>query len=144
MTSTLKIISSYHTPTYATEGSAGLDLTYPGPDAIELMPGTQKLVSLKLRIQLPSGHVGLLCSRSGLALQHGITLVNSPGIIDSDYRGDLGVLLWNTGHKVYTLYPGTRIAQLVITPVAQVQVELVRELDDPLSSRTGGWGSTGA
>lgn len=144
MTPTLKIISSYHSPAYATDGAAGLDLTYPGGETIELMPGTQKLVSLKLRIQLPSGHVGLLCPRSGLALRHGITLVNSPGIIDADYRGDIGVLLWNTGHKVYTLYPGTRIAQLVIMPVTQVRVEIVRELDDPLSDRIGGWGSTGA
>jgi dUTP pyrophosphatase len=90
---------------------------------------------------LPSGYEGMVRPRSGLALKHGITVLNTPGCVDSDYRGDVGVILINHGDKVFTVNQGDRIAQLIINKVEQVEFEVVNELDDTARG-AGGFGST--
>lgn len=135
-------------PSYATAGSAGLDLRacIDGP---VYLPGTASglpnsaLVPTGIAIQLPGPeYVALIYARSGLAVKYGVTLSNCVGVIDSDYRGEIKVGLVNLSGKAYTIQPGERIAQLVITPVAQADVQLVDELDDTARG-AGGFGSTG-
>ena len=127
-------------PERAYAGDAGLDLS--ACERVELAPGERALVGTGLAVAIPEGYAGFVQPRSGLAARHGIGVVNSPGLIDSGYRGEIGVLLINHGAAAVTLGRGERIAQLVIQPVARVTLVEVRELD--ASQRgTGGFGSTG-
>ena len=127
-------------PRYMTAGSAGLDLR--ADEAVDLAPGERRLVPTGLAVEIPPGHEGQVRPRSGLALRHGLGMVNSPGTIDSDYRGEVGVLLVNWGREAVALARGERIAQLVVAPVTRVELELADSLVD--SGRgSGGFGSTG-
>ncbi len=110
---------------------------------VTLEPGGRELVPTGLRVAIPAGYAGLVMPRSGLALRSGVTVLNAPGLIDSGYRGEIGVLLVNHGARTVVIQHGERIAQLVIQPVARAQLVEVREL--PESRRgEGGFGSTGA
>ena len=127
-------------PAYARAGDAGLDLRAAQPLALE--PGERGVVRTGLRVAIPEGHAGLILPRSGLALKHGITVLNAPGLIDAGYRGEIQVLLINHGAEPVTLERGERIAQLVIQPVAQARLVETERLPD--SSRgESGFGSTG-
>ena len=127
-------------PGYAREGDAGLDLT--AAAAVTLEPGGREVVPTGLRVAIPEGYAGLVMPRSGLARRSGVTVLNAPGLIDSGYRGEIGVLLVNHGHEPAVIKCGDRIAQLVIQPVARAELVEVREL--PESRRgEGGFGSTG-
>ncbi|MDG4575319.1 MAG: dUTP diphosphatase [Defluviicoccus sp.] len=130
-------------PSYATAGSAGLDLAAAVEAPIELAPGGRALVPTGIAIALPPGYEGQVRPRSGLAARHGLTVLNSPGTVDSDYRGEVAVILINLGQSPFRVERGLRIAQLVIAPVTAAQLCAVAEL--PGSSRgEGGFGSTGS
>jgi dUTP pyrophosphatase len=127
-------------PEYATPGSAGLDLR--AFESGVLAPLERKLVRTGIRIALPEGFEAQIRPRSGLAVKHGISMVNSPGTIDSDYRGEIHVLLINLGAETYTFVAGERIAQMVIAPV--IQAEFVVKAELATTDRgEGGFGSTG-
>lgn len=130
-------------PSYATPGSAAMDLRACVSEPVVIAPGARVVVPSGIAIALPSAeYVALLFARSGLAAKGGVCLANGVGVIDSDYRGEIGVALLNTGSDSYTILPGDRIAQLMVTPVVQGAVELVDEL--PGTERgAGGFGSTG-
>ncbi len=129
-------------PTYATEQSAGMDLTAALEEAIELAPGDRLLIPTGLSIALPRGYEAQVRPRSGLALKHGVTVLNTPGTIDADYRGEIGVILINMGKEDFTIERGMRVAQLVIAKHETVQWEVTEALEE--SDRgTGGFGSTG-
>jgi len=129
-------------PSYATVDAAGLDLLAAVAEPIELAPGARRLVPTGISIALPPGYEAQLRPRSGLALKHGVTLLNSPGTIDADYRGEVGVILINLGEAPFRLQRGDRIAQLVIAPVARLAWRESEAL--PESARgAGGFGSTG-
>jgi dUTP pyrophosphatase len=130
-------------PAYATVGSSGVDLRAAIPDELWLAPGARTVVPTGLRLAIPAGWEGQVRARSGLALRHGLALPNAPGTIDSDYRGELGVLLANLGDRPVRLRRGDRIAQLVICPVGRARFEPVENLDDT-ERGAGGFGSTGA
>jgi dUTP pyrophosphatase len=139
---TVKIIvgEGGKSPVYATPGSAGADIV--ASEDIFLNPLERKLAKTGLKIAVPPGFEAQIRPRSGLALKHGLSMVNTPGTIDSDYRGEVGILLINLGSEPVELKAGERIAQMVICPVHQAEFELVDEL--PESERgTGGFGSTG-
>ena len=130
-------------PRYMSDAAAGLDLSACIKAPFTIPPSARVLVPTGLSIQLPPGHEGQIRPRSGLAVKNGVTLLNTPGTIDEDYRGEVRVLLINLGHEPFTVEPGMRIAQLVVAPVTRVEVEEVQELDH--SERgAGGFGSTGA
>ena len=127
-------------PSYATAGAAGLDLR--ADVAVALAPGERALVPTGISVAIPEGFEGQVRPRSGLALRDGVTCLNSPGTIDSDYRGEVGVILANLGEKAVTLQRGDRIAQLVIAPVERA--ELVERASLPATGRgAGGFGHTG-
>ena len=128
-------------PSYATAGAAGLDLRAAVPSRLVVAPGERALVPTGLRIAVTAGYEGQVRPRSGLALRHGIVLPNSPGTIDSDYRGEVQVILWNTGAEPFAIARGDRIAQLVVAPVARVELE--EAALDETSRGAGGFGSTG-
>jgi dUTP pyrophosphatase len=129
-------------PTYASEGAAGLDLLAAIAEPMELAPGARRLIPTGLAIALPPGYEAQVRPRSGLALKHGVGLLNSPGTIDADYRGEIGVILINHGQAAFWLERGDRIAQLVIAPVARLA--WVESESLPGSARaSGGFGSTG-
>lgn len=147
-------------PKYETVESAGCDLraelslinedllfnawlVYPSKDEVvlKIAPGGRALIPTGLKMALPSGYEGMVRPRSGLALKYGITVLNTPGCVDADYRGDIGVILINHGDKVFTINQGDRIAQLIINKVEQVEFEVVNELDNT-NRGTGGFGST--
>lgn len=130
-------------PAYQTPGSAGLDLCAALPEAVELAPGGRRLIPTGLAMAIPQGFEGQVRPRSGLALKHGVSIVNSPGTIDSDFRGELGIVLINHGTEVFRVEPLSRIAQLVIAPVVQADLELVSSLDETARG-AGGYGSTGS
>ncbi len=131
-------------PSYGTALAAGMDLhaAVPSDTPLELKPGARALVSTGLHIALPAGFEAQVRPRSGLALKHGITCLNSPGTIDADYRGEIGVILINHGSEPFVIARGMRIAQLVVAPVARVEWLEVTELA-PTSRAEGGFGSTG-
>jgi len=133
-------------PTSETDGAAGADLraTFPAElrGGLTLAPGARALVPTGLRLAIPEGYEVQIRPRSGLALKHGITLPNSPGTIDSDYRGPLGVIVLNAGQEAFYIAHGDRIAQMVIAPVLRASFELVETLDDTARGQ-GGFGSTG-
>jgi dUTP pyrophosphatase len=129
-------------PDYATEGSAGMDLLAAVPEPVTLQPGGRALIPTGLCMALPQGYEAQVRPRSGLALKHGLTVLNSPGTIDADYRGEVQAILVNLGEEPVTLTRGMRIAQLVLAPVTRAALREVREL--PRSTRgEGGFGSTG-
>ena len=131
-------------PAYQTAGAAGLDLVaaVPAGKSVRLAPMARALVPTGLVLELPEGIEGQVRPRSGLALRHGVTVLNSPGTIDCDYRGELQVLLVNLGDKAVVIERGERIAQLVVVPVNRVALVVTVKLDD--SERgAGGFGSTG-
>lgn len=129
-------------PGYATEHSAGMDLLAAVNENITLAPGARTLVPTGLSIALPDGYEAQIRPRSGLAFKHGISLTNSPGTIDADYRGEVGVLLINLGQEPFVIERGMRIAQMVIAPYTRAQFSEVLEL--PSTDRgAGGFGSTG-
>src|ERR1700744_34275 len=115
-------------PEYATEGSAGMDLRAHLEAAVVLQPLERQLIPTGLFIELPLGFEAQVRPRSGLAIKHGITCLNSPGTVDSDYRGELKVILINLSNEAQTLHPGDRIAQMVISPVVQGGWEEVGEI----------------
>jgi dUTP pyrophosphatase len=129
-------------PSYATGGAAGLDLCAAIDDPVSLAPGASARVPTGFAIALPPGHEGQVRPRSGLAAKHGVTVLNAPGTIDEDYRGELVVLLVNLGPEPHRIAPGDRIAQLVVAPVTKVALRLVEELDETQRG-SGGFGSTG-
>ena len=130
-------------PCYATDGAAGADLRAMLPDgSLSLAPGARALVPTGLRLEIPAGHEVQIRPRSGLALKHGITLPNSPGTIDSDYRGPLGVIVMNAGTQAVEITHGMRIAQMVLAPVLRARFEVVEALD-ATARGAGGFGSTG-
>ena len=130
-------------PAYQSAAAAGMDLAAACEEAVALQPGERALVPTGLILELPAGHEGQVRPRSGLALKHGITCLNTPGTIDADYRGEVKVLLINLGSEPFTVERGMRIAQLVIAPVVQAKVE-ERSLAGATTRGTGGFGSTGA
>ena len=127
-------------PAYATPASAGVDLR--AVERVVLRPGERALVSTGIGIALPDGYEAQVRPRSGLAWKHGITLPNSPGTIDSDYRGEIKVILLNLGGAPFTIEPGDRIAQMVVAPVSRVEWTEVEALDET-DRDAGGFGSTG-
>lgn len=131
-------------PRYETEGAAGFDLlaAIPENSPLKLENSARQLVPTGLRLQIPEGYEAQVRPRSGLALKHGITVLNSPGTIDHDYRGELMVLLVNLGRESFVVERGMRIAQMVIAPVTRVVLREVDRLDDTPRA-TGGFGSTG-
>jgi dUTP pyrophosphatase len=129
-------------PAYASAGAAGLDLRAAVAQPLVVPPGGRVLVPTGLRLALPPGTEGQVRPRSGLALRHGVVLPNAPGTIDCDYRGEVQVILWNTGAEPFVIARGDRIAQLVVAPVVRVDVH-----EAPLDETergSGGFGSTGA
>lgn len=130
-------------PAYQSAGAAGMDLAAACDEVMVLVPGARALIPTGLVLELPAGHEGQIRPRSGLALKHGITCLNTPGTIDADYRGEVKVLLINLGQEPFTVERGMRIAQLVVAPVVQARVE-ERDLAGATGRGTGGFGSTGA
>ena len=127
-------------PRYATGGAAGMDVL--AAEALVLKPGQRHAVATGFAMAIPEGYEVQVRPRSGLALKHGITVPNTPGTIDSDYRGELKVILINHGADNFAIERGDRIAQLVLAPVLQAAWEEVDELDDTIRG-AGGFGSTG-
>ena len=129
-------------PRYMTPGAAGMDLLADVTDPVELAPRGRALIPTGIAIELPPGFEAQVRPRSGLALRHGVTLLNSPGTIDSDYRGEIQVLMINLGDQPYTVRRGDRIAQMIVAPVVRAEL---REVDALSNSRRGpgGFGHTG-
>lgn len=133
---------SQQLPAYATPQSAGMDLRANIEDPITLSPLERRIVPTGLYIALPEGYEAQVRPRSGLALKHGITVLNSPGTIDSDYRGEIGVLLINLSDTPFVINAGERIAQMVVARHEQAELIEVEELDDT-ERGAGGYGHTG-
>lgn len=129
-------------PNYATEGSAGLDLYAAVNEGLYINPGEIKLIPTGLAIQLPPGWEAQIRPRSGLALKHGISFVNTPGTIDSDYRGEIGLIMINFGDKPFFINRGDRIAQMVINEVVRAELVEVDKLEET-NRNSGGFGHTG-
>ena len=127
-------------PAYATEGAAGMDVL--AAEEVTIAPGARHAVATGLALAIPPGYEMQVRPRSGLALKHGISVPNTPGTIDSDYRGELKVILINHGAEAFAIARGDRIAQLVLAPVVQAAWEEVAELDNTARG-AGGFGSTG-
>lgn len=130
-------------PHYATPDSAGMDLRAAIENTLDLKIGERMLVACGFKMVLPRGCEGQIRPRSGLALKHGITVLNSPGTIDADYRGEIKVILINLGQEDFVIERGMRIAQLVISPILQGKVEEVTDIIEETDRRGGGFGSTG-
>jgi dUTP pyrophosphatase len=129
-------------PRYSTEQSAGMDLIAANDEDISILPGQRSLIPTGIAIALPSGFVAQVCSRSGLAAKHGVCVLNAPGTIDPDYRGEIQVILINFGTDIFVVKGGMRIAQLIISQYKTIEWEVVRELDQTARG-DGGFGSTG-
>ncbi len=129
-------------PQYMSPGASGLDLLAAVSEPVTLAPGERRLIPTGLRLSLPPGHEGQVRPRSGLALRHGVTLLNSPGTIDADFRGEVAVILVNLGEQPFTVQRGERVAQLVVAPVARVEWDEEGELDTT-ERGAGGFGHTG-
>lgn len=136
--------TSFGLPSYETAGAAGADLraNFPDQKPVVLDPGARALIPTGLRMAIPAGYEVQIRPRSGLALKHGISLPNTPGTIDSDYRGPLGVIVINLGQDPVEITHGMRIAQMVVAPVVQAGFAVVDHLDDTARG-AGGFGSTG-
>jgi dUTP pyrophosphatase len=144
----IKRISAQRTPNlplqprYMTEKSSGMDLYAALDEEILLNPGQRRLIPTGIAISVPEGYEAQIRPRSGLALKEGVTLVNTPGTIDADYRGEIGIILINHGERPIKIKGGDRIAQMVIAPVARAELEWVEDLDETPRSG-GGFGHTG-
>jgi dUTP pyrophosphatase len=130
-------------PAYKSQGAAGLDLCADVPSDVVLSPGEIRLVSTGISVHIPEGYEGQVRPRSGLSLKHGVTLVNTPGTIDSDYRGVVGLPVINLGREPFTIKRGMRLAQMVIQQVVRAEIECVESLEETARS-SGGFGHTGA
>lgn len=138
-----KIGSEIPLPYYATPGAAAMDLHACMDDAVVIPAGGRRVIPTGLAIALPSPeYVALIFARSGLGIKHGIAPANCVGVIDSDYRGEILVGLQNSGQEDFTIRPGDRIAQMMITPVVQAQIRMTDDLDETQRG-AGGFGSTG-
>ena len=134
--------SPFELPAYATISSAGVDLKAFLDNSIDLKPLERKIIATGIKLALPEGYEAQIRPRSGLAAKHGISILNSPGTIDSDYRGEIGVILVNLSNQVFTINRGDRIAQLVLTKYEKINWKIIKEL--PENNRgIGGFGSTG-
>ena len=129
-------------PAYKTAGSAGLDLCADVRNEVVLNPGQIRLVPTGLFVEIPEGYEAEVRPRSGLALKHGITMVNAPGTIDSDYRGVISLILINLGKEPYAIRRGARLAQMVLSEVVRADIEVVEALSETARS-SGGFGHTG-
>lgn len=129
-------------PRYMTSQAAGMDLCAALAAPVSLQPGERQLIPTGLALAIPAGYEGQVRPRSGLALRQGLALVNSPGTIDADYRGEIGIIMINLGQDTVTIDPGDRIAQLVIAPVVRAELLLVEDLEQTQRS-AGGFGHTG-
>jgi len=129
-------------PQFETTQSAGMDLRANIDTSVELQPGDRALIPTGIKMALPDGYEAQIRPRSGLAYKHGITVLNSPGTIDADYRGDVGVLLINHGREAFTVEDGMRVAQMVVAQYSQFEWESVEDLDETARG-VGGFGSTG-
>ncbi len=129
-------------PHYATEGAAGMDLKAAIAEPVVIAPGKRAIVGTGISIALPAGYEAQIRPRSGLAAKNGVTVLNSPGTIDSDYRGEVGVILINLGEDDFTVEPGMRIAQMVISRYASAEWEVLPSLTETIRG-VGGFGSTG-
>ena len=140
----IKIInrSKHQLPNYSTLLSAGMDIRANLEEAIVLQPMERRLIPTGLFMALPAGYEAQIRPRSGLALKHGISLLNTPGTIDADYRGEIGIIMVNLSKEVFVVNDGERIAQMVIAKYEQIGWELVETLDDT-ERGTGGFGHTG-
>lgn len=134
--------SGYDLPAYATTASAGMDVRAAVAAPVTLQPLDRALIPTGLCMALPEGYECQIRPRSGLALRSGITILNSPGTIDADYRGEIGIIMINLSREPFTVNPGERIAQMVIAPVTQAVWEPCAELDDT-ERGAGGFGHTG-
>tara|TARA_B100001059_G_scaffold4746_1_gene3961 strand:+ start:890 stop:1327 length:438 start_codon:yes stop_codon:yes gene_type:complete len=134
--------SNFDLPTYATKASSGVDLKAVVNTPVTLEPLERKIIYTGLKIALPEGYEAQIRPRSGLAAKYGITVLNSPGTIDADYRGEIGVILVNLSNTSFTIQPGDRIAQLVISKFEQIDWLPMDELSDTKRGE-GGFGSTG-
>ena len=134
--------SNHGLPTYQTQGSAGLDLRAHLSEPLTLGPGERKLVPTGVSIELPEGYEAQVRPRSGLALKNGITVLNAPGTIDSDYRGEVGVILVNLSNESHEIADGERIAQMVVAPFSRISWDEVEVLEETARG-SGGYGSTG-
>ncbi len=130
-------------PNYATKSSAGMDLMAAVEEELVLKPGERKLISTGISIALPEGHEAQVRPRSGLAVKNGITVLNAPGTIDADYRGEIKVILINLGEENFIITRGMRIAQMVIAPCRQIDLNIVSSLEQTARG-SGGFGSTGS
>jgi len=129
-------------PAYQSDAASGMDLLAAIDDDVVVAPGEVKLIPTGLHIAVPAGYEAQVRPRSGLALKHGITVVNAPGTIDADYRGEVGVIIGNVGGEPFTVTRGMRIAQMVVASVTQATLVKVDELDDTARGH-GGFGHTG-
>ncbi|MCC6152520.1 MAG: dUTP diphosphatase [Candidatus Hydrogenedentes bacterium] len=129
-------------PSYETEHAAGMDLRAAVKEPVTLEPGARTLVPTGLRIALPEGYEAQIRPRSGLALKHGISLPNTPGTIDADYRGEIGIIMINLGQETVVIRRGDRIAQMIIAPVTKAEWEVCDSLDETARGE-GGFGHTG-
>jgi len=129
-------------PFYATEGAAGMDLHAAVPEPVTLAPGERRLIPTGLKIAIPEGYEGQIRARSGLAIRRGLGMVNAPGTLDADFRGQVCVILINLDNRPQTIQRGERIAQLVIAPVARAELIEVEALDETPRG-AGGFGHTG-
>lgn len=127
-------------PSYATAGASGMDLR--ASESAVIKAGRRGIVGTGIHIELPEGYEAQVRPRSGLAFKHGVTVLNAPGTIDSDYRGEIRVILMNLGEEDFTIEPGDRIAQMVLAPVTKAELEIVDELGETARAE-GGFGSTG-
>ncbi len=134
--------STNEIPAYATEGAAGLDVRANLTESVTLQPLERRLIPTGLRVAIPMGYEIQVRPRSGLAFKHGITVLNTPGTIDADYRGEIGVLLVNLSNTPFVVEHGERIAQLVVAKHEQAEWEIVNELNETTRG-AGGFGSTG-
>lgn len=129
-------------PAYETEHAAGMDLRAAVTEPVTLQPGARLAVPTGLRVAIPPGYEGQVRPRSGLAIREGITMINTPGTIDADYRGEIKILLINLSETPYNIHRGDRIGQLIIAPVARVEWQETTTLDETARG-TGGFGHTG-
>lgn len=130
-------------PSYQSEDASGMDLLADVEDNVCLEPGERKLVATGLSMEIPSGYEAQIRPRSGLAVKHGISMVNTPGTIDSDYRGEIKIIMINHGSETFTIKRGDRIAQMVIAPVVHAEIVEITELSRTVRGG-GGFGSTGS
>lgn len=134
--------SGFELPTYETPGAAGMDIHAAISEPIVLQPLERRLIPTGLRVQLPQGYEMQIRPRSGLALKHGISIVNTPGTVDADYRGEIGIIVINLSNDAFTVNPGERIAQMVITQYTHIEWEPTNRLDHTVRG-VGAFGHTG-